>query len=432
VLFLALAAAPAAASEDPVSLGPCGPITRQHGVVEVPVPTLQKLGGTPLSRLGLIAFRDGRPSPIPFQVDEKRGRKIALGNGSEPTDDDKPQALDADDVLLFMACDAGTQAPASEVEAALGEVSAWREIRVDDSLTHASAFAYLAVAERPPTTTRRYVAYDAAGDLVRTAAYRVGLVNALPTYLSLSLTGTVGPNLLDGARLRAEATLLANLAHWTLNEQQGRHALIAWKVGPIRVVRRSRHHVSLGLGIELSAGIAHTYFYPRHVYGPGSMKLPFSPGVFFRDIRAFGGADGRDMKGWRYHAPGVPRKGFLVDGEMDDAERAYTASGDWFVLSRAGEAIMFVTRMSEDLKKVVPLHLIYRDDTAPNPPEASPGTVPLVGYEGRGVERLPGGRYTFALNILGLEGYQSGDERRLLDELDVPLTITVPGPPASP
>jgi len=87
-----------------------------------------------------------------------------------------------------------------------------------------------------------------------------------------------------------------------------------------------------------------------------------------------------------------------------------------------------VTRMSENLAKGISLQLLYRDDASrPNPPERYPGTVPLVGYEGRGIERLPGGRYTFALHIFTLDHYRPGDERGVLAELDTPLSTEVTG-----
>src|SRR5439155_410478 len=81
--------------------------------------------------------------------------------------------------------------------------------------------------------------------------------------------------------------------------------------------------------------------------------------------------------------------------------------------------LLFVTRMSENLRRAITLSLVYRDDASrPNPPEDVPGTVPLVGYRGRGIEKLPGGRYEFALRIYTLPGYRRGDERRLLAQLD--------------
>jgi hypothetical protein len=440
-LALLLALSFPAAAEQPRALGPCGPIDRMYEAVEVPASRLHRLGGTPIARLGVLAAHGGRLAPIPFQVDERRGRKLALPGGAEPTTDDKPDVLDFEDLLVFMACDAGEQRSVAELEQALGPAGAgapWRELRIEDPLRHVSAFVYVVAADRPPTTDERYVTYDPGGDLVRAARYRIGLVNALPTYFALASGTAVTPNLIDGLRLRAEATLRADLAHWRLNEQQGHHELIAWRAGPVRVIRRSRHHVVIGLGIHLTAGVANTYFYPRHVYGPGSLKLPFSPGILFRDISAYGGVDGRDLRGWRYHAPGTPEKGFLVDGHMDDAERAFSSSGDWFVLAHQDGALLFVTRMSENLRSAIALRLVYRDDASrPNSPESVPGTVPLAGYEGRGIEKLPGGRYQFALHIFVLDRYRRGDERRIIDALDTPVTaeLTAEGPlnaPAAP
>lgn len=437
-LAVALALAAPARAAAPVPLGLCGPIARRFDPIELEIGRLQRLGGVPIGHVGVVAFRDGRASPIPFQVDERAGRKLALPEGPEPTKDDRPGVLDADDVLVFMGCDAGDRATPDAVASALAEagtVQAWRELTIADPVRNTSGVVYVVVADRPPTTDKRYVAYDPAVDLVSAARYRVGMVNALPTYLALAMTGPLGPNLLDGARLRAEATLKANLAHWTLNESQGRNRLIAWKVGPVRVVRRSRHEVSIGLGIHLTAGVAHTYFYPEHVFGPGSMRLPFSPSIFFRGITAMGGADCRDLFGWRYHAPGVPAAGFLVDGKMDAAERAFDGRGDWFALAHDDGAVLFVTRMSEELVRGVDMHLVYRDDAAhPAPPENVPGQVPLVGYEGRHVEDLPGGRYRFQLSILGLPRFHRGDERALMEDIDHPLTadVTAEFPPAAP
>lgn len=428
VCVLLAALATAAAAADPVPLGRCGPIDRLYDGIEVSGLQLRAPKGTPVSRLGVVVFRDGKPTPIPFQLDERAGRKVTLPEGPEPSTDDKPGTLDIDDMLVFMACDAGEAADAAAVDAVLpGAV--WRQIRIEDPLTHAVGFAYVLVGDATPASDRRYVTYESNGDLVSAAAYKIGLVRSLPTYFALSLGGPLGPNLLDGLRLRAEATLRADLAHWKLNEQQGAHELIAWKTGPVRIVRRSRHQVTLPLGIRLTAGVAHTYFYARHVFGPGSMKLPFSPSVLFSDITAFGGIDGRDLRGWRYWGPGVPARGFRIDGHMDDDERAYDAAGDWFVLADQGHALLFVTRMSPNLAEHIQLRLVYRDDAEhADPPETNPGTVPLAGYQGKGVEHVPGGRYTFALRILVLDGYRPGDEKKLLAQIDGPPLVTVSGP----
>jgi len=404
-------------------IGPCGPITRRHEAIELSGIRLRRMSGTPIARVGMVAYHDGVARPIPFQVDERAPGKggVAMAGGKEPTVDDRPGVLDPDDLLVFMACDAGERAPGGTPPAAAG-----REIRIDDPIDHTTGWAYLVVADDPPRSDRRYVDYDAASDRVTAARYRVGMVGALPVDFAVGLSGPLGPNMLDGLRLRAEATMHAGLAHWAITERDGQHELIAWTAGPVRVIRRSRHKVDIGMGIRLTAGLAHTYFYGEHVFGPGAMKLPFSPSVFFRDITAMGGADLTGLEGWRFIAPGAEAPGFAIDGHMDERERRFDGQGSWFTLVDRDQAFLVAMTMSENLRKAIPLSLVYVDDAQRRaPPEVTPGSVPLVGVSGRHGERLEAGRYGFELRIMGLPAYQPGDEQRELRRIDAPLTADV-------
>src|SRR5262249_16756050 len=144
---------------------------------------------------------------------------------------------------VFLPCDGGTRATPDALHAAAPTADAWREIRIDDPIDGARAFAYLVVADAPPRTDRHYVAYEPRGDLVSTATYRLGMVGALPNYFAVAMGAPLGPNLLDGMRLRAEATLRGAPLHWSMNERVAHHELMAWKTGPVRVVRRSRHEL---------------------------------------------------------------------------------------------------------------------------------------------------------------------------------------------
>src|SRR5262249_55689040 len=123
-----------------------------------------------------------------------------------------------------------------------------------------------------------------------------------------------------------------------------------------------------------------------------------------------------------------------IDGHADAAESAFDGRGDWFVLAGKDAGLFFVTRLSENLARAIPLRLVYRDDaTRPYPPETIPGTVPLAGYEGPGGEPLAPGRYTFELHVLITGAYPPGDERHLIGEIDTPLTfaVTATGPAPS-
>lgn len=429
VLAVLLAAATAASAGDLIPLGTCGPLQRPYDTVELTPAILQGLNTTPVVQLGVLTLRDGKLVPIPFQVDERVGRKLVMLDGPEPFPDDKPGRFDWQDLIVFMACDAGERSTSEALVAAVGPdagLHAWREVRIEDPLDHHAGYVYVVAAERPPHTTQRYVEYDAARDIVRSAAYEIGSTNTLPTHLALSLGQPMTGNLLDGVRLRADAKLWPNLVQWSITERDGRHRMLAWRVGPVRVVRRTEHYVNIGLGINISAGTAHTYFTARGVYGPGSLKLPFSPSVFFSDITAFAGADMRNFRGWRFHSGGAPAAGFSVDGTTDASERAFAGKGDWFVLEQKDRALLVQAVLSENLSAIVPLTPVYVDDAARTaPPEAEPGSVPLVGFRGAGLQKLQAGRYTFELRVAGIYPYHAGDEAQVLRQSAKPLTADV-------
>jgi hypothetical protein len=140
-LLLALALASTMAAAAPAPIGPCGPVDRPHEPIELPGARLIGLGRTPLEQIGLVAARSGGLAAIPFQIDERRGRKIALADGADPSDDDRPGVLDADDVLVFMACDTGLDVSEAVLRQAYPTAAAWRAIRIDDPLTGTAGHA---------------------------------------------------------------------------------------------------------------------------------------------------------------------------------------------------------------------------------------------------------------------------------------------------
>ena len=99
--------------------------------------------------------------------------------------------------------------------------------------------------------------------------------------------------------------------------------------------------------------------------------------------------------------------------------------------ARAAELAVTITYLGRQDPPAIPLSLVYVDDaTRRAPPEVPPGSVPLVGISGRHGEKLEAGRYGFQLRVIGLAGYQPGDERRELDRVDAPLTASVSRPAA--
>jgi hypothetical protein len=427
--LVALAVGTAGARAELMPLGPCGPIDRRHEHVEVIGTTLHGLGKTPVARFGVVVFRAGEATPIPFEIDERRGRKIMVTGPAIDETDHRPGQFDFDDGLVFMPCDAGERPSETVRDAYLRQVAAttWREVQLEDPLTGRRAYAYVVVAETPPATSRRYVAYD-PGDVVRTVAYRIGMDRALPARFFLA--GLGDRNLLDGVRLRAHVTWLANLIGTTLSERDARHRLLAWHDGPIRAVRRSQHDVNVALGIHLSAGTATSYFYALHLGGPGRMRLPISPGTLFGKVTASAGVDLQGFEGWRYRGGGNAEE-LHIDGHASPAETAFDAPGPWFLMVGEHEALLTALKLSPNLSRALALHLLYVDDaTRRDPLEGTAGSVPLVGYRADAIETLPAGYYEFEFRVFVLPEYRPGDERRVLDAFGTPLRVSVTGPAA--
>jgi hypothetical protein len=413
-----------------VPLPTCGPVDRRHDHVEVIGTTLHGLGKTPVARFGVVAFRDGVASPIPFEIDERRGNKVVVAGPEVDQPDHRPGEFDYDDGVVFMPCDAGEQPAPAVRDAYFQQVGAttWREVQVEDTLTGRRAYAYVVVAETPPTTPKRYIEYDSR-DVVRTAGYRIDMDDALPARFFLNGMGE--RNLLDGLRLRAQVTWLANLLQTTFTERDARHTLLAWHDGPVRAVRRSQHDLHVALGIHVSAGLAHTYFYALHLGGPGKMRLPISLGSLFGKVSAMAGVDMHGFEGWRYRGAGSTDE-LRIDGRSGPEESRFDGMGPWFLLIGEHEALLTALKLSTNLTKALPLHLVYVDDaTRADPPEATPGSVPLVGYRADAIEQLPAGYYEFEFRVFVLPNYRPGDERRVLDGFATPLHVAVTGPSAS-
>jgi hypothetical protein len=103
------------------------------------------------------------------------------------------------------------------------------------------------------------------------------------------------------------------------------------------------------------------------------------------------------------------------------------------VLVHETEAILVTITLSENLAKAIPFGVAYVDDaTRRAPPEREVGSVPLVGFRGTGLERLPADRYHFDLRVFLLPDYRQGDAARVLHQRDVPLTATVNVPATVP
>ncbi len=104
ILGLAVTGAPAQAQPNVPSAGLS--TARAEDPVEVVGSALPDLAGAPIAELALYAFNGSTWAPIPFQIDERDGSNTYVAS--------EDGLLDANDVLVFMARDAGSAAGLAE------------------------------------------------------------------------------------------------------------------------------------------------------------------------------------------------------------------------------------------------------------------------------------------------------------------------------
>jgi hypothetical protein len=405
---------------------------------------LSAFDGQAIDRLGMLACTPAECHPIPFQVDERdaAGRWV-LDQGPLPMTDEPPGVLDANDLLLFMAADAGDRATRGallipppcqgggkgEVESAgcvnlprplLGkEGFIGAEIALRDPLDGTTRWAYLVAFAGPaPRAAEGNVAYDPVTDRVRGHRVSLGFADGVPGYLAVG----DGANLLDRLKVRASATFLFGLIHFSRSEADLRTEFMGWHAGPIRIVRGQRQWVRLGWGIHSPTFGSYTYFYRDFAELPVGLYLNFKPTYFFGNILVQAILDFRDLTGWSLIVPSLPES-IPIDGRMTAQKAALDQLPDtWFAVR--GPQITLVESMDVSPSLATVRHrLVYRESTQPEPPEAVPGEAPGIGYQldqwehvGAGAHQLESVSYALPLDI---------DVRAFMHTRGVPLRITV-------
>jgi hypothetical protein len=401
------------------------PAVRLSEVVRVAGGDLGMLDGHRLDQLTLVSCVRTACRAIPFQIDERDATgNWVLDQGPEPNAGQASGVLDHNDLLLFMATDAGDQVRRADLPG-------WPavEITVHDPLSGTPRWAYLvAFPHAAPRSEVSYVRYDPANDRVRGRRVSLGFNNGVPDYLAVAGPGgntADGPNLLDRLKVRATATFLWGLIRFSRDESDLRTEFIAWRQGPIRVIRRQRQWVRIGWGIRSPTFGSYTYFYRDFAELPVSLRLNFPPRYFFGGIAVRVVLDFRDLRGWSLLAPSLPAP-IAIDGTMTKEKAALNDSADsWFALR--GSQVTLVQTMGVSPSLATIRHrLLYAESTKPSPPEVVPGEEPGVGFRldrweqvGAGLHQLESVSYALPPEV---------DVRAFMAARTTPLRATVQPP----
>ncbi len=288
--------------------------------------------------------------------------------------DDDGGAIDSNDEIVFMWSDAGEvltgEIPGSPV--CVVEVA----VHVGDS----RRLVYAARFDRPaPRSPDRYVDYDVAADRMRGRLVDLTFGAATPRDLALRAGPAAGRDLLDRLKIRAYARFFGIFPIYR-NEDDIRSVYEAWRVGPIRVIRRERKWVRLAFGYRTPFIRSETMLYRDFVQLPVSLRLNFPPASLLFPIEIWAALDFVNLEGWRLWLPDGSDPllvGSVTEERMEELARVDDVSV--LALQGADATLALTLRLGPSLRSLSKT-VFYYEGASSAAPEDRPGAMPGVGF----------------------------------------------------
>jgi hypothetical protein len=400
--------------------------------------------GSDIGHLRLFAFRDSRPVPVPFQIDQRdsngewvwdvayteSGPSSDFDFGETPAwdqseahrgrqdDEDPPgkQLFDHNDVLVLMARDLGDRDPKAEkaLKATGGD-----EIEVTDPVNGAKGWAYLAdyAASPPAPSATRYMHYQAKERRLVSPVYAFRFSDTKVALVQdLAIQGTP---VLDRIRIygRTQISLGPISKQVRFTEEDVHGHLMGYIAGPVRIVTRSRACIDLGFGICSPEVFCLHFYYPDYARVPACLLVRFpvheTSLIFALD---YGRSPFRRLLIGSDQGVGVWDKGTPHRPPPQDWQ-----NGKWMALdSENGSVVSYVT-LPQALAGYAEARPYLRFGPGRNTTQPRE-----VGFEIYAPPGTPTGRYpVYGTYVISPTPYRTGDGTRALNLQDNPLRFRV-------
>ncbi len=353
---------------------------------------MPQLLGVAEGHIEVLAVHQGQLAPIPFQVDEvlPDGR-YALSEGPEPLADDSPRILDRDDEVAMMLSDCGDRAGAQQKPPpdAL-------EIEVPDPQGGARRYAYIAAVPSPRLSPVSYVRYDPGEGRIDGASYEMTFRGDFPVGLALKDdNGKPSPSLINGSEVQVTARLLM-FFKIKLNGTGLTNRVLAWRAGPIRVIRRVSHSVKLILGIQAPPVVSDEIFYRDYAEDSFAARVLWMPRVFFDDVRLRAWLDFVGVReftlSWSSMSGPPLHLDEAADAQIAEIERDPPHTR-WLAIRGDGKIVIQTFMASPDLAIVSPRVYLCDAKLDPAPAENCTSETLQIGYLMTGWENLSAGEH---------------------------------------
>ncbi|MGH7780016.1 MAG: hypothetical protein ACREQR_09325 [Candidatus Binataceae bacterium] len=403
-----------------------GQAPRDWRVIVLKGAQMRQLVGAAENRLEVLALHQGRLEPIPFQVDQVLpDGSYALPDGPEPVIGKIPAILDRNAEIAMMLSDLGERAERHD-QLPLGTV----EVSALDPTNGVHGYAYIAAVSSPSLSPVSYVNYEPRAGQIDGAGYRMTFRKDFPIGLALrNARGGWSHNLITGAQVRVTARVLM---YFTLRfGASGVHnRVLAWRAGPIRLIRRVSHSVNLVLGITSPRVVSSEIFYRDYSQDSFVAKVLWVPRMVVSDVRVrtwldFAGIDGFTLAWSGMDDP--PLAIGSADAYKLAALRRDPPSADWIALTGDGKIVTQTFMPSPDLA-AVRLQLYYCDGALlAEESDNCTGDTLQIGYLMTGWENLSAGTHRLESLLLVLPDDQN--PRQVARELATPPTLAVGSAP---
>ncbi len=398
-------------------------LTRSIDAIEISGSEVPVMTGTDISSLRVFASRNGRLTPIPFQIDQKNAENdwvwSVVPESSEVNDwfgdeefsqvyiqedltrdDQDPHGrnvFDANDVVVFIVKDAGDQDRDSVMRLGADRLV---ELEISDPVVdQGKGWVYLAwfESDAPALSDIRYVRYEP--DKSRVSGPEHEFLHSPNHVMVLDDFRLGGVSVLTGNRILGEVaagigpiTLDTNFSEKTI---QGHNA--GYINGPVRIVKRNVGHIRLGLGITSPAVNCDHFHYPWHAEIPVLISKRFPVrGVSIRTTSIFRGSIFTQAE-----VDGVVKPILPGTGPTQGNLLAENPEAEWIELAGKGISVVTSVKIPEEHKghlDVSPWLAVIRD--TPDINDAKPASGVEAGFLIRTTDKTPVGDHIIYSVIL--------------------------------
>ncbi|MEE9422806.1 MAG: hypothetical protein V3V50_06575 [Gammaproteobacteria bacterium] len=348
--------------------------------------------GLPIQRIALYRWTGEHLQPIVFQIDRRDEEDRYVFSSETITKTDTAQIVfDENDELVFLLRDTSLRMPSQSQSDSEGQLI---EIIINDQQQVQHWVYVRLLKESGKSSLKHYINYNPETDSVSTNLYQLGFSRQTPFLVDVfrwwDETGQQwSPDLLDTMKIRHSGKLFGLLS-FNRTHKDYSSELVAIKVGPVRVIRRTENRVRVFLGLKSPALTIDYVLSPDGFVMDTLVDIPFSMGLVFSQLETLTTVDWSSEQGlpaMLINNEQLPDN-LQIDGTMSEKKAAFNKIS---ATSFGIENSLGTMQVRLDIPEDFPIEaFLYLNDAVqePDPPENIVGQFGNVGFKTTGWENI--------------------------------------------